>query len=105
MFRGGILAVFVAILLLFSVHAGYTLGANADDMSEIESELAEVNSEYEETKEQNLSIQESDLEGRSKMEKGYYRGIVRPAYQFGHLLLDLSESTIRVSARVSYRYL
>lgn len=105
MFRGGILAVFVAILLLFSLHAGYTLGSNADNMSEIESELAEIDTEYEETKEQNLSIQESDLEGRSKLETEYYRAVVRPAYQFGHILLDVSENTIRVSARFSYRYL
>lgn len=105
MFRGSILAVFVAILLLFSLHSGYAIGATADNMNEIESELGEIDSEYQETKEQNLSIEESDLEGRSKLETGYYKAVVRPAYQFGHILLDMSENTIRVSAKVSYRYL
>jgi len=105
MIRGGFLAVFAAILLLFSINSGYVMGTTADNMSEIESELAEVDGEYQETKEQNLSIQESDLEGRSKLETGYYKAVVRPAYQFGHILLDMSENTIRVSAKVSYRYL
>ena len=105
MFRGAFLAFFAVVMLLFSLHTGYTIAATADNMSEIESELAEVDSEYQETKEQNLSIEQSDLEGMSKIEIGAYKSIVRPAYQFGHILLDMSENTIRVSAKVSYRYM
>jgi len=101
----GLAAGLIFILFLLSLHSGYVIGTHSDNMSEIESELSEVNNTYQETKEDNLSIQETDLEDMSKLETGYYKAVVRPVYEFGQFLLDMSENTIRVSARFSYRYL
>lgn len=105
MFRGSILAVFAAILLLFSIHSGYVLGTTAENMTEIESELDEIDSSYQETKEQNLSIQDSDLEDMSKLETVYYRAVVKPVYWFGRGLIDMSYEALERTAVYSYRNL
>ncbi|WLW38199.1 hypothetical protein [Halorubrum spindle-shaped virus-BLv25] len=105
MFRGSFLAVFAAILLLFSIHSGYVLGSNADSMKEVESELDDIDSSYQETKEQNLSIQEGDLQDMSKLEKGYYRTVVKPVYWFGRGLIDMSYEALERTAVYSYRNL
>lgn len=105
MFRGTFIFVFAVLIVLVSIHSGYVLGSNADSMKEVESELDEIDSSYQETKEQNLSIQQGDLQDMSKLKKGYYRAVVKPVYWFGRGLIDMSYEALERTAVYSYRNL
>jgi hypothetical protein len=72
-------------------------------MTEIESELDTLESDYEQTKEENLTIKKSELEDMHKLEKGAYRATVGPLYWFGRSLIDLSYAVIERTAVFSYR--
>lgn len=109
----GIAALMVFFILLVSVHSGYAIGTAAENETHLENQLDSVEDNYSETKETNLSTEpysvavedKPENEVVRKIEKGYYRVGVKPVYGFGRYILDVSENTIRVSAKVSYRYL
>ena len=109
----GIAALIVFFILIVSVHSGYAIGTAAENETHLEKQLNSVEANYSETKETNLSTEpysvaveyKPDNEVVRKIERGYYSVGVKSVYRFGRYLLDVSENTIRVSAKVSYRYL
>lgn len=101
-----ILPFFFAVLLIFSVQTGYEIGSTVDNRTELNSSLSEIESNYTETQEQNLTVSFSELEKGPNVlrqfERLYYNSVIKPIYWGARGALDMSYVTIKTVARATY---
>lgn len=100
--KGSSIVVIVVLTILVSIHSGYMIGENADSMKEVESELQEVNSNYTETKQQKLTITDSEMDNLSTVDRIAYIVVVKPVYWWGRGVLDMSYQATRATAIWAY---
>lgn len=111
--RIGITGLIVLLILVMAVFTGYQVGTAAENKTELDREIQQIQTNYSETAENNLTANYSEYEsdyigvvpGVRTVDKALFYGIVKPVYWFGRSFLYGSADVIEGTARFSYNHL
>lgn len=107
--KGITFGILFVLIVLVGIDAGIAVAHDAENETELERELADIESDFEETKDENLTVSYDDHEPPDnivlqELERTYFNTIVKPLHWFGKGLLDVSYLVIETTARLTYGY-